>query len=78
MHIDRLLTNLKSCVVNSVHDSIVIDIHPEEEKQVLFLLHSANQDLLNIINQKFNIDFNVPLLLEAKIGNNWLDTKDVI
>jgi DNA polymerase I-like protein with 3'-5' exonuclease and polymerase domains len=61
-----------------VHDSIVIDIHPEEEKQVLFLLHSANQDLLNIINQKFNIDFNVPLLLEAKIGNNWLDTKDVI
>ena len=47
-------------------------------KQVLFLLHSANQDLLNIINQKFNIDFNVPLLLEAKIGNNWLDTKDVI
>jgi len=78
MHIDRLLSTLKSCVVNSVHDSIVIDIHPEEEKQVLFLLHSANQDLLNIINQKFNIDFNVPLLLEAKIGNNWLDTKDVI
>ena len=78
MHIDRLLSTLKSCVVNSVHDSIVIDIHPEEEKQVLFLLHSANQDLLNIINQKFSIDFNVPLLLEAKIGNNWLDTKDVI
>ena len=30
------------------------------------------------INRKFNIDFNVPLLLEAKIGNNWLDTKDVV
>jgi len=78
MHIDKLLSPLKSCVVNSVHDSIVIDIHPEEEKQVLFLLHSANQDLLSIINRKFNIDFNVPLLLEAKIGNNWLDTKDII
>ena len=78
MHVDKLLSTLKSCVVNSVHDSIVIDIHPEEEKQVLFLLHSANKDLLNIINHKFNIDFNVPLLLEAKIGNNWLDTKDVI
>jgi hypothetical protein len=23
------------------------------------------------------LDFNVPLLLEAKIGPNWLDTKDV-
>jgi len=42
------------------------------------MLHSANQDLLSIINRKFNIDFNVPLLLEAKIGNNWLDTKDII
>ena len=78
MHIDKLLSTLKSCVVNSVHDSIVIDIHPEEEKQVLFLLHTANQNLLDIINTKFGIDFNVPLLLEAKIGNNWLDTKDVI
>ena len=78
INIENELVNLKSCIVNSVHDSIVIDIHPEEEKQVLFLLHSANQDLLSIINRKFNIDFNVPLLLEAKIGNNWLDTKDII
>jgi len=78
MYIDKLLTTLKSCVVNSVHDSIVIDIHPDEEQQVLSVLKSSNDELLNIINRKFNIDFNVPLLLEAKIGNNWLDTKDVI
>jgi hypothetical protein len=32
----------------------------------------------NIIDSQFKIDFNVPLLLEAKIGNNWLDTKDVL
>ena len=25
--------------------------------------------------QQWGVDFNVPLLLEAKIGNNWLDTK---
>ena len=25
----------------------------------------------------WGIDFNVPLLLEAKIGNNWLDTKEL-
>jgi DNA polymerase I-like protein with 3'-5' exonuclease and polymerase domains len=78
MHIDKLLSSLQSCVVNSVHDSIVIDVHPEEENQVLSVLKSANDQLLNIINRKFNIDFNVPLLLEAKIGNNWLDTKDVL
>ena len=33
--------------------------------------------LTSLVNKKWNIDFNVPLLLEAKIGNNWLDTKDV-
>ena len=40
-------------------------------------LKSINEDMNSIINQQFKIDFNVPLLLEAKIGDNWLDTKDV-
>jgi hypothetical protein len=30
-----------------------------------------------IIDSNYGIDFNVPLLLEAKMGDNWLDTKDV-
>jgi len=36
-----------------------------------------NQDINSIINNEFGIDFNVPLLLESKIGDNWLDTKDI-
>ena len=43
----------------------------------LFYLKGINEDMNSIINQQFRIDFNVPLLLEAKIGDNWLDTKDV-
>ena len=69
---------MKSCVVNSVHDSIVIDVHPEEEKQVLWIIKSTNKELPNLIALRWGIDFNVPLLLESKIGENWLDTKDVI
>ena len=65
------------CIVNTVHDSIVIDVHPDEINKVIFILKSINEDMNNIINQQFKIDFNVPLLLEAKIGDNWLDTKDV-
>jgi hypothetical protein len=30
-----------------------------------------------LITGKWGITFNVPLLLESKIGPNWLDTKDV-
>ena len=33
--------------------------------------------MIPLIEKEFKIEFNVPLLLEAKIGYNWLDTKDV-
>ena len=68
----------KSCVVNSVHDSIVIDVHPDEIDFVLATIKQVNGDMKAVINTHFDINLNVPLLLEAKIGNNWLDTKDVI
>jgi len=79
LYIDRLLSanRLRSCVVNTVHDSIVIDVHPEEERKVLRVIEAANDKLICIINKTWDIDFNVPLLLEAKMGLNWLDTKDV-
>ena len=74
---ENLLANYKSCIVNSVHDSVVIDIHPDEIEQVLYLIKHLNSSLQSIVERQFNIEFNVPLLLEAKIGDNWLDTKDV-
>jgi len=77
LYIDKLLDNMKSCVVNTVHDSIVIDVHPDEERAVLEVINTTNRELPKLINTKWQIDFNVPLLLESKIGDNWLDTKDV-
>ena len=77
LHIDSLLKNLKSCVVNTVHDSIVIDVHPEEESNVVNVINKTNDALPELITTRWGIVFNVPLLLEAKIGPNWLDTKDV-
>ena len=77
LHIDKLLDNMQSCVVNTVHDSIVVDVHPDEERKVLDIIDTTNKDLPNLITLRWGIDFNVPLLLESKIGSNWLDTKDV-
>jgi len=76
-HIENRLQLLQSCIVNTVHDSIVIDVHPDEINKVVFILKTINQDINSIINNEFGIDFNVPLLLESKIGDNWLDTKDI-
>jgi len=76
IHIDKLLDGMQSCVVNSVHDSIVI--HPDEERKVLDIINQTNDELLNLIQMRWGITFNVPLLLESKIGPNWLDVQDAI
>jgi DNA polymerase I-like protein with 3'-5' exonuclease and polymerase domains len=78
LHIDELLKGMQSCIVNSVHDSIVIDVHPDEEAQVINVIEATNKALPELITLRWGVDFNVPLLLEAKIGPNWLDVKDVI
>jgi DNA polymerase I-like protein with 3'-5' exonuclease and polymerase domains len=77
LHIEDLLRGYKSCIVNTVHDSIVIDVHPDEESQVINIINTTNEVLPQLITMRWGIDFNVPLLLESKIGPNWLDTKDV-
>ena len=71
------LEPMQSCLVNTVHDSMVIDIHPDETDQVLNMINSMNEGLTDLIELAYGIRMNVPLLLEAKIGLNWLDTVDV-
>jgi hypothetical protein len=56
---------------------MVIDIHPYETDQVIEIINSMNMDLNQIIYDYYKVKMNVPLLLEAKIGPNWLDTHDV-
>tara|TARA_R100000995_G_scaffold839_1_gene575 strand:+ start:2129 stop:4171 length:2043 start_codon:yes stop_codon:yes gene_type:complete len=77
LELDRLLQPMQSCLVNSVHDSVVIDAHPEEINDVLRIIDLLNDNLNDIIQKEYDIEMNVPLLLESKIGDNWLDIKDV-
>ena len=77
LHIEKLLDSMQSCVVNTVHDSIVIDVHPDEEQRVIQIIQDTNKVLPDLITTRWGLVFNVPLELEAKIGPNWLDTKDV-
>ena len=77
MEFEKELDSIRSCLVNTVHDSIVVDVHPDEIDEVIAAVHKLNSNLHDIIYSYYDVDFNVPLLLEAKIGDNWLDTKDV-
>ena len=73
----RRLEPMQSCLVNTVHDSTVIDIHPDEVDQVLGMVNDMNEGLTDLVESVYGVRMNVPLLLEAKIGPNWLDTVDV-
>ena len=77
LEMDERLKPLKSCLVNTVHDSTVIDVHPNETNYVIQIIKDMNNDLDQIIEEAYDVKMNVPMLLEAKIGPNWLDTKDV-
>jgi DNA polymerase-1 len=80
LEIEKRLNNdkLKSVLVNTVHDSVVLDVHPAEEGSVLGIIKDVNDNLKRIIEQHYDIEVNVPMLLESKIGDNWLDVKDVV
>jgi DNA polymerase I-like protein with 3'-5' exonuclease and polymerase domains len=72
---DRL-SILNSCLVNTVHDSTVVDVHPDEKDQVLQIITDLNDELNLLVEKAYGVTMNVPLLLESKIGPNWLDVVD--
>jgi len=77
IELEERMKGLQSCLVNTVHDSMVIDIHPEEKEKVLQIIDDMNEGLTDLIEKAYNVKMNVPLLLESKIGPNWLDVQDV-
>jgi DNA polymerase I-like protein with 3'-5' exonuclease and polymerase domains len=75
--IESELIHAQSCIVNTVHDSIVIDMHPDEDALVTQVLRTVEDNLIGLIQQRWGVDFNVPLTLDAKVGVNWMETKEV-
>jgi DNA polymerase I-like protein with 3'-5' exonuclease and polymerase domains len=77
IELERRLWDLKSLLVNTVHDSTVVDIHPDEEQVVIQIIEDMNGGLNDLIENAYGVKMNVPLLLESKVGPNWLEVVDV-
>lgn len=67
---------LKSRAVTSVHDSIVLDVHPDELAPVKEIMEGINTNLTSFIESKFNIQIAIPLVMEGGIGKTWMDQKE--
>ena len=75
----KLLTDRKmhSIICNTVHDSIVMDVYPEEQDLAVETMKEAMMSLPEECKHRYNIDYDMPIGFEIKIGNNWLDMKEV-
>lgn len=65
----------KSKLILTVHDSLVVDLYPGEQDEVIAALVWAMRDIGPEMKERFNFDLFLPLDVEAEIGLNWLDTE---
>ena len=68
---------VESFIVNTVHDSVVTEIHPDEEQIITEIgIQSFTKDVYNYLKMVYNIDFNVPLGIGVKIGDHWSEGEE--
>jgi len=66
IRIDRKLTNMQSRMLLQVHDELVLEAPPEELDEVRAMVKSEMESVRR---------YEVPLLVEAGVGDNWRDAK---
>lgn len=62
--------NINGVLVNTVHDSIVVDCNQSEVGQVAKLFHSVFADIPTNFKRLFGVEFDIPLKCEVSVGNN--------
>ena len=65
--------NLKSLIINTVHDSVVLDAHPDEIDEAISVIKTGFTNVKDSLLQRYDCELNVPLDFEIKKGKNWLD-----
>ena len=69
---------VKSLLINTVHDSIIADVYPGEERLMTDIFNKGTADVIPALKKYYDINFNVPLDTELKIGYDWLNMKEAI
>jgi len=69
--------NLKSRIVLLVHDSCVVDAHPDEIEVVIGLMKQLGKYAEQEAKLRYDIDMYVPLQVETKIGENAMELQKV-
>ena len=66
----------KSLLINTVHDSVVVDVYPGEEQQVARMMYDSMTKVSQKFEELYNVKWTIPLEVDLEIGNNWLNMKN--
>ena len=68
----HLMKAMESFLVNTVHDSAIAELHPDETAEFMECSKYAFTHLVyHYLKEAYDIEFNVPLGIGVKIGPNW-------
>ena len=67
---------LKSVVINTVHDSVLIDTHPDEIDIVKDIGPQCLLDAQDEAKKRFGLSDYIPLEVEMSHGSNWMDQEE--
>jgi DNA polymerase I-like protein with 3'-5' exonuclease and polymerase domains len=68
---------LKSKLILTVHDSIVVDVFPGEKYDVVNGLTWAMRGVSEELKERFDYSTVLPLDIEMEAGSNWMETSGV-
>ena len=67
---------LRSLIINTVHDSVVIDVFPGEEDIVAEIAYKSMTGVTDLFENMYNVKWTVPLEVDIEIGKDWLNMKE--
>jgi DNA polymerase-1 len=74
--LNKALKGYKSIAVLTVHDSVLIDVHPDELDTIPKIVFDCFDNIHKHLKDRFNFESIVKFAYEAKLGDNWLEGKE--
>ncbi len=68
----HMMRDMESFLVNTIHDSGIAELHPEEHEEFKEVsLHAFTHLVYYYLKEVYDVEFNLPLGVGVKIGRNW-------
>jgi len=77
LHDEMVSRGYKSFLVNTVHDSVVIEVNPKEKESLEELVVEVlTTKVYNFLYENYGIEFWMPLGVGIKTGNHWAEGQE--